>query len=103
MFSNYKNIFQTSLVSVLFCLLGFSNAAASSEERASPAIEEIVVTARKREENMQSVPLAVSVLSGKEMLEQGGMKIDAIGQMAPNVHFEAAGGTSGVKSPHVFI
>ena len=103
MFPNYKNKFLTSLVSVLFCLLGFSNSAASSEERASPAIEEIVVTARKREENMQSVPLAVSVLSGKEMLEQGGMKIDAIGQMAPNVHFEAAGGTSGVKSPHVFI
>ena len=44
---------------------------------------------------MQSVPLAVSVLSGKEMLEQGGMKIDAIGQMAPNVHFEVPAAPAG--------
>ncbi|MGB0692228.1 MAG: TonB-dependent receptor [Pseudomonadales bacterium] len=71
----------------------------------SPAleIEEIVVTARKREENMQSVPVAVSVLTGRDMVEQGGMKVDVVGQMAPNVHFEAAGGTSGVKSPVIFI
>ena len=75
----------------------------AAEGSPSLEIEEIVVTARKREENMQSVPVAVSVLSGKDLLEQGGMKIDAVGQMAPNVHFEAAGGTSGVKSPHVFI
>lgn len=67
------------------------------------ALEEIVVTARRREENLQSVPVAVSVLTGEDLLEQGGLKIDAIGQTVPNVHFEAAGGTSGVKSPVVFI
>ena len=36
-------------------------------------------------------------------MNRGGLKIDTIGQMVPNVHFEAAGGTSGVKSPVVFI
>ncbi|MAT83725.1 MAG: hypothetical protein CMQ43_01690 [Gammaproteobacteria bacterium] len=70
---------------------------------ASLVLEEIVVTARRREESLQSVPVAVSVLTGEDLLEQGGMKIDAIGQTVPNVHFEAAGGTSGVKSPIVFI
>ncbi|MEZ5553299.1 MAG: TonB-dependent receptor [Pseudomonadales bacterium] len=67
------------------------------------ALEEIVVTARRREEGLQSVPVAVSVLTGEELTEQGGLKIDAIGKVVPNVHFEAAGGTSGVKSPVVFI
>ena len=67
------------------------------------ALEEVVVTARRREENLQTVPVAVSVLTGEDLLEQGGLKIDTIGQMVPNVHFEAAGGTSGVKSPVVFI
>ena len=92
------------------CLLGllalttFHTDAVSAAD-GSPAleIEEIVVTARKREENMQSVPVAVSVLTGRDMVEQGGMKVDVVGQMAPNVHFEAAGGTSGVKSPVIFI
>lgn len=86
--------------------LGFaevSTAQASEQAQSGLALEEIVVTARRREENLQSVPVAVSVLTGEEMLEQGGMKIDVIGQMVPNVHFEAAGGTSGVKSPVMFI
>lgn len=74
---------------------------AAAEE--SLVLEEIVVTARRREESLQSVPVAVSVLTGAELLEQGGLKIDAIGKTVPNVHFEAAGGTSGVKSPVVFI
>ncbi|MEL0307260.1 MAG: TonB-dependent receptor plug domain-containing protein, partial [Halieaceae bacterium] len=69
----------------------------------SMALEEVVVTARRREENMQQVPIAVSVITGKDLLDSGGLKIDTIGKMAPNVHFEAAGGTSGVKSPIIFI
>ncbi len=75
----------------------------AADDGARPILEEIVVTARRREESLQSIPVAVSVLTGEDILEQGGMKIDAIGQMVPNVHFEAAGGTSGVKSPVLFI
>lgn len=66
-------------------------------------LEEIVVTARRQEESMQEVPVAVSVLSGKDLLEAGGMKIDAVSKVAPNVHFEAAGNTDGVKSPQIYI
>ena len=69
----------------------------------SLTLEEVVVTARRRSENMQQVPIAVSVISGQELLDSGGLKIDMIGKSAPNVHFEAAGGTSGVKSPIIFI
>jgi iron complex outermembrane receptor protein len=81
----------------------FVGAPVVAQERSTAALEEIVVTARRREEGLQSVPVAVSVLTGEELVEQGGMKIDAIGKIAPNVHFEAAGGTSGVKSPVIFI
>lgn len=73
-----------------------------AEER-TMALEEIVVTARRQEESLQEVPVAVSVLSGEELQQTGGLKIDTVGKMAPNVHFEAAGGTSGVKSPEIFI
>ena len=66
-------------------------------------LEEVVVTARRQEESMQEVPVAVSVLSGKDLLEAGGMKIDAVSKIAPNVHFEAGGNTSGVKSPQIYI
>ena len=74
----------------------------SAEER-SMVLEEVVVTARRQEESLQDVPVAVSVLTGDELKATGGLKIDTVGKMAPNVHFEAAGGTSGVKSPEIFI
>ncbi len=82
---------------------GVSAPVLAAESGSALALEEIVVTARRKEESLQSVPVAVSVMTGEALLEQGGLKIDAIGKTVPNVHFEAAGGTSGVKSPVVFI
>lgn len=67
------------------------------------ALEEIIVTARKREESLQSVPTSVSVLSSEELDARGAASIDVVGQIAPNVHFENAQPTSGIKSPTVFI
>ena len=83
-------------------LLSLPGAMAIAAEGAM-LLEEITVTARRKEESLQEVPVAVSVLTGDELRETGGMKIDTVGKMAPNVHFEAAGGTSGVKSPQIFI
>ncbi|MEO2181414.1 MAG: TonB-dependent receptor [bacterium] len=67
------------------------------------ALEEIIVTARKREESLQSVPTSVSVLSSEELDARGAASLDVVGQIAPNVHFENAQPTSGIKSPTVFI
>lgn len=47
-----------------------SAVASASDERAveaSPALSEVVVTAQKREERLQDVPISISVLSGEEL------------------------------------
>jgi len=97
--------FNKRVLSLAMAASAFSSGAIVSAVHAQESfvLEEVVVTARRREESLQSVPVAVSVLTGKELLEQGGLKIDALGKTIPNVHFEAAGGTSGVKSPIIFI
>lgn len=94
---------QTAVALGVALALGGVSAPQNTWAQESLALEEVVVTARRRSENMQEVPIAVSVLSGKDLLDSGGLKIDTIGKSAPNVHFEAAGGTSGVKSPIIFI
>ena len=66
-------------------------------------LEEIVVTARKREESLQNVPTSISVLSSEELDARGAASIDVVGQIAPNVHFENAQPTSGIKSPTVYM
>ena len=94
----------TTLVGVVVLLGSFGiSVPVQAQDEPSLALEEIVVTARRREESLQDIPVSVSVLTGQELSEQGGLKIDAIGKTVPNVHFEAAGGTSGVKSPVIFI
>lgn len=53
-------------------------------------IGEIVVTAQKRAENIQDVPIAISAV-GSEFLESRGItSIDSLGSIAPNVKFERA-------------
>ncbi len=76
---------------------------AADEEPTARTLEEIVVTARRREESLQDVPTSVAVISSEEILARGEANFDVIGQIVPNVHFESAGGTSGVESPVVFV
>lgn len=50
----------------------------------------IIVTAQKREENIQEVPIAISAI-GKDYLESRDItSIDSLGALAPNVKFERA-------------
>ncbi len=53
----------------------------------APAIEEIVVTARRREENLQVVPVAVSVIGGEVLDAQGVYNINRLTQLQPSLQF----------------
>ena len=48
-------------------------------------IEEIVVTARKRSENLQDVPAAVAAFNAQELEERGIDNIAEIGRLTPNI------------------
>ncbi|MCH8320705.1 MAG: hypothetical protein IH790_07105 [Acidobacteria bacterium] len=64
-------------------------------------IEEIVVTARRREENLQEVPLAVQVFGREEVLRKGintvadgveiSCQLSAVSCQLLSVHIEKAG------------
>ena len=54
-------------------------------QNAIKALEEIVVTASKREENLQDVGLALSALSKTEIEQQFTRDIKGLANVAPNV------------------
>ncbi len=63
----------------------------------SEGLEEIVVTARKTEENLQKTPLAITALSGDALEIRQVATITDVGAFAPNVNFQsgsAVGGSS---------
>ena len=56
-------------------------------------IGEIIVTAQKRSERLQDVPVAVSVVSGATLEAQGGVNIENAQYLVPTLNFRKSGTT----------
>ena len=54
----------------------------------SSLMEEVTVTARKREEGLQDTPIAVSAFSGESLEARGIQKVDDIASLTPNMSFD---------------
>ncbi len=54
-------------------------------------LEEVIVTATKRAEGLQDVPIALSVMSGEKISEQGIGELEDLAVFMPNVHIAEAG------------
>lgn len=68
----------------------FAQDAAPAEDE---AIGEIIVTAQKRSERLQDVPVAVSVVSGATLEAQGGVNIENAQYLVPTLNFRKSGTT----------
>ena len=79
------------LVCVLAAAAGAREVAADGAEMAAAdaRLEEIVVTAQKRAENLQRAPAAVTVLSGETLVAAGVTDIRAAQNLVPSVRFQA--------------
>lgn len=64
----------------------------SSAEEPSTYAEEILVTARKRLENVQEIPIAITVVSADAAEGRSIRDLSEISELAPNVHFDVSGG-----------
>ncbi|MFN8628531.1 MAG: TonB-dependent receptor [Candidatus Binatia bacterium] len=54
-------------------------------------IEEITVTAQKREENIQEVPISVTAITGATLEQKGTTSVADLGQAVPNLYITAPG------------
>ena len=68
--------------------------AQESADTGVKALEEIQVTARRRSESLQDVPIAVSAFSGSDLALRGATDITELAQMAPSVTLEPSRATS---------
>ena len=59
-------------------------------------LEEIVVTATKREAGLQDVPIAISVVSGEKIEQFGVTELDELAAYLPGVHIGESGGNNQV-------
>lgn len=62
----------------------FALASYSSVSLAQAVLEEVIVTAQKRAQSIQDVPISISAFSGDFLEENGIQRIDQIAQLTPN-------------------
>ncbi|MDB5701663.1 MAG: TonB-dependent receptor [Sphingomonadales bacterium] len=91
-------VFLSLLLSTAYPVIGHAQAAdqPAAPQQAQSAIDvdndpgAIVVTARRREERAQDVPIALSVLSGVSLAQQATFSLAQITQLAPTLQFTSS-------------
>jgi iron complex outermembrane receptor protein len=76
---------QVAVVLALACAAGVETGSVRAADVSSPALEEIVVTAQKREQNLQDVPISIAAFSQDTLRERGVTSTAALGTIAPGV------------------
>lgn len=98
-----SNICRGRLLPLVVAVSAANSLPAVAQEDTSPGtgaervLEELVVTARRREEGLQSAPIAVSAYSGDSLAYRGITRIDEIASFVPNLTLQnnpAFGGSS---------
>ena len=90
-------------------LLAISGAATAQEQAAAPppaaddnqqvAVDEIVVTAQRRAENLQKVPIVVTALTSAQIVNSGVTSLPTLGTVAPGLNVRTSAG--GVFQPSI--
>jgi len=74
-----------SLVSAI-CLLTFPSLYSSESEAADDTVDEIVVTARKREESLLDIPESITAIGGADIERQNIKNLEDIGLLIPSLN-----------------
>jgi iron complex outermembrane recepter protein len=73
------------------CSMGGVAIADPGDAGASPELQEIVITAEKRESTVQKTPISITAISGVELQAQGLTDMTAVAQQVPGVSFKTSG------------
>jgi len=79
--------------------------ASAAEAQGSSALEvqEVIVTARKREERLQDVPISIAAMSGTELTERGITDVGALTNATPNLEINNGRADGGGSTAQIYI
>ena len=90
--SDLRGVVAGTLVAAF--LIGIGSQDATAQAAGASAIEEITVTARRREESLQDVPIAVTAFTGEALDMQGAVDITELQKNTPNLTLQVARGSN---------
>lgn len=102
-----KSALATAMIGALSLTATSGVAQAQEQEesgRLSTFLEEVVVTARKREESLQDAPIAITAVTGDGLEARGLTSIADVGRITPNLNYQnspSAGGAASVSTVYI--
>lgn len=82
-----------ALAAIALPTAAFAQQVAPGEQSAGHGLEEIVVTAQKRAENLQSVPIAVTAATGDQLAARGIVNTMQLNTLAPGLNLRQTNGS----------
>lgn len=91
-----KNTFSVGLLALLGAIFGGAESVVAQEGSSGIQLEEILVTAQKRQESIQDIPAAVTSMSGSDLSTAGVDSLLDMQSLAPGLQVSTAAGTARV-------
>jgi outer membrane receptor protein involved in Fe transport len=86
-----------------WCVLDPLSAYANEAATGNAELNEVVVTAQRREQRLMDVPLSVTSYSPQQLEQQGIQQIDDLSRLTPSLRFTRTAGVSGNNSSDISI
>src|SRR5271165_2484892 len=93
--ASVRRILRPWVLSTLAAAAVAGQAVADPASTKTDTLEEIVVTAQFRQQNLQDTPLAITAVNAEMMEQRGQISLHDLGQQAPNVQLVETGGAFG--------
>ncbi|MFN3515008.1 MAG: TonB-dependent receptor [Phenylobacterium sp.] len=89
-----QSMFKAALLAGAAWSAASTMAVAQTYDAGGPSVEELVVTARRREENLKDVPVAVTAVTAERLEQAGAADITVMQQQVPNLTLQVARGSN---------
>jgi len=86
-----------SLATLLLAALVPAHPAVAQQANKSGKLEEVVVTAQRRRENVQKVPISVTAFTARTLKEKGITDVSGLTRLTPNVNLDTASAFGGAN------
>nr|WP_298728902.1 TonB-dependent receptor [uncultured Steroidobacter sp.] len=96
-----RGALRLSIAAILAAQLPTPASAQASNEASVTSIESVVVTARRREESLQDVPVAISALTADQLQTQNVRTLEDMTAFAPNIKVNAGRATSSTINAYI--
>ena len=80
-----KRATRAGFTAILLCGMAWPVQALAQDAAEDGGLDQIVVTAERREQNLQDVPISATVLTGEQLNQRGVVNLNDIQQVAPSI------------------